>query len=191
MPPAPLHRNNINRLLGKGLGEATADGNDIDCGVNANVLWYAALEGRELPVVCQYLVGAVRDRDIPRCSLYYLGTPHVAYLVARAYSAGARCLSSAIEPLRQIILATQLADGSFGDDLDTAAAVAALVRLNDEGDSVGRGVRALVQRQRPDGSWRAGGFIWPFHGSEVLTTAIALDGLVRYREAQIRLTDRR
>lgn len=161
------------------LGHPAPEGNDIDCGVNANVLWYAATRQQALPEVCAYLVRAVQTGDLPRCSLYYVSAPHLDYLIARAYAAGATCLAPAIEAMRRTLLAQQQPDGSWGDDLETACAAAALLRIGYRGPPIERAVALLVAHQRADGSWPACRFIAANHGAAALTTAIILEVLTR------------
>ena len=156
------------------------DANDLDCAVNADILLYLTLRGRQSPDACAYVNERIRARDVPRCSLYYPSPMHVFYLVTRAYQAGATCLAPSVATIRPWLLELQRPDGSWGDDLETACAGAALLQMGEQSEAVDRGVAAIVARQQADGSWRRSRFIELYHSSEALATAISLEALGRY-----------
>lgn len=162
--------------------------NDIDCAVNANVLFYLGETPDTMPA-CAYINGTVERREEGRCSLYYPGALKYYYMISRAYGNGARCLEPSREAVLQRILAGQRTDGSFGNALDTALAAASLLNYGYQGPALDRGIGALFGIQKRDGSWeRSVLFYGPQprslayydYGSESLTTAIALEALARY-----------
>lgn len=156
------------------------DPNDVDCGVNANVLLYLALRGRQAPEACDYVNERVATGDVPHCSLYYPNPMSILYMVTRAYLGGATCLLPSMEVIREWVLASQQPDGSWGNDLETACAVASLLHMNYNGIPLDRGIEAILQRQQVDGSWDRVRFIEYYHVTEIVPTAISLEALARY-----------
>lgn len=159
------------------------DLNDVDCGCNANVLWYLALKGRQAPEACDYLNGRVAARDVPHCSIYYPSPMTVFYMMTRAYREGASCLASSAEGIRQWLLELQQPDGSWGSDLETACAVASLLHLGYRGAPLDHGVNAILKQQQANGSWRRSRLFEPYHASAAVSTAVSLEALARYLQA--------
>lgn len=162
------------------------DLNDVDCGCNANVLWYLALKGRQAPAACDYINGRVVARDVPHCSIYYPSPMPIFYMMTRAYREGASCLAPSAEGIRPWLLELQQPDGSWGSDLETACAVASLLHVGYRGAPLDRGVAAILTRQQADGSWRRSRLFEPYHVSAAVSTAISLEALARYLQASRR-----
>ena len=170
-------------------GQSLDTMNDVDCVVNANALAYVAHEGNALPNVCTYLNRTVEQGEVPRCWLYGESAYLVYYTYARAYESGATCLRPGLQRIRQRVVETQRSTGAWGDDAEQAAALLSLLVLHDHGSAVEKGVRYLLSRQQRDGSWPATRFLdlaptLRFHGSEALTTALALEALAKYLRAR-------
>lgn len=102
-------------------------------------------------------------------------------------------LPAALALARRLALATApLDDGSFGDPQTTALRLEGLARFAPDPEVLRRGLRALVESQRPDGSWLASPiYKMPgrtlheveWHRSAELTTAICLRASARVRRA--------
>ncbi|HEX6203372.1 MAG TPA: hypothetical protein VF100_10235, partial [Thermoanaerobaculia bacterium] len=87
------------------------------------------------------------------------------------------------DPVVERVLAEQRDDGSFGAPLETAFAVSTLLDLAWSGPALGRARRSLLATQEADGSWPASAFFLDFeggfYGSREVSTALALEALVR------------
>lgn len=155
--------------------------NDIDCGVNTNVLLYL---GKNDANVCQYVNGAIVRHQ--SCSLYYPNELVLFYLVSRAFVNNVTCFD---EIGGYIINATQKLqekDWSFGNDLNTSLAINVLLNFEYAGSEVDKGINQLLQTQNADGSWArdiffVGGSKYYGFGSKELTTALTLEALEKYR----------
>ncbi|HEX8131725.1 MAG TPA: hypothetical protein VF527_21700 [Pyrinomonadaceae bacterium] len=160
---------------------------DVDCVVNANVLFYVGASGATQAVV-DYLIDVVRRGAEDCCDKWHLNRFMFYYVVSRNFAAGV----SAFEVVREeaVCKITEAAkpDGSIGETvLDTALAVCALLSWRSAPPELERALSFLLDRQRAEGDWpRAalyyGGpkkyYGW---GSEELTTGFCLEALLRYR----------
>ena len=152
--------------------------NDVDCVVNANVLFYL---GKNDPSVCSYLNRALLS-DGP-CAIYYPDKMILYYAVTRAYKNNVSCLGENKDRIIQSTLSSQKADGSFGSDMDTALALNTLMNLDYSGDELDYGLNNLLTTQRADGSWPRAEFYLgaPFYyGSDSLTSALAIEALEKH-----------
>lgn len=166
--------------------------NDVDHVVNANVLWYLGERPETQPVIAflNEIVAAERERDH---AWYYVGEIALYHAIARAYRAGTRSLAPARERIARRLTSRQSESGSFGTALATALGVLTLLHLEvDDGRAARSLVGHLLAQQGEEGGFsRAAYFMGPFapaprsvwFGSEELTTALALEALVRYRIA--------
>jgi len=161
--------------------------NNVDCAVNANVLFYF---GRDDPDVCAYINDAIISGD--NCSVYYPGRLSLFYMVSRALKNNVTCFDRSRDAIIRTTLAQRMVDGSFGGDLETALALNVLLDLGYNGEEVDLGVKNLVERQATDGSWRRGVFFIDsdhasssaptrYFGSEELTTGFAIEALKKYK----------
>ena len=157
--------------------------NNVDAVVNANVLCYLG-ERDETRAACDYLCEIVSQSHEGKASLYGVDDLSLYYVLSRAYFQGVKGLGACRDPILRRIAARQREDGSFGDELATALAVASLLNFG-EGPprKLARAVRFLLARQREDGSWPRStfyiDFAGGFYGSEELTTAFAVEALAR------------
>jgi len=163
-------------------------GNEIDCEVNSNVLFYFGLKHIEDMNICNYIVQEIMKENYD-CCIYcekrrskknYLP---LFYVISRAYKHGNQCLGRLTKHIIQKTLKIKREDGSFGNDLDTALALNILLNFNYHGERANSGMRQLLQRQRSNGSWNKNVFyLGPatYYGSEELTTAIAIEALQKY-----------
>lgn len=160
-------------------------GYEVDCVVNADVLLYL---GRNDPNVCSYLNSAVRNNQ--SCALYYPDNISLFLAIARAYKNNVSCLNESRQIIIEKLKLLSRADGSFGNDLQTAQALNALMDLGYRGSEVQRGIANLTKAQSGDRSWKNTTFYldpylphYPalYFGSKELTTALALEALNKYR----------
>ncbi|MDB4950787.1 MAG: hypothetical protein JWM27_3436 [Gemmatimonadetes bacterium] len=128
--------------------------NDVDSVVNANVLLYLG-ERPETAAACEILNQTLLRGMEERTYYYYLDPLALYYAVSRAWAHGAHGLERSRDTVVARTLARQRADGGFGDnDLLAGLALCTLCNFGLAGSpQVARGIRRLVDVQRPDGSW--------------------------------------
>lgn len=163
--------------------------NDVDCVVNANVLFYVG-EGPHTSAVVDYLLEVFRRGEEGCCDKWHLNPFTFQYVVSRNFEAGVSALGQIREEAVGRIVAAARADGSIGENcLETALAACALLSWGSRPPELKRAVVFLLEAQREGGDWpRAalyyGGpkkyYGW---GSEELTTGFCLEALCRYRPA--------
>ncbi|MFN2598332.1 MAG: hypothetical protein ABR563_14220 [Pyrinomonadaceae bacterium] len=161
---------------------------DVDCVVNANVLFYAG-EGRETRAVIDYLVAIFRRGEEDRCDGWYSNRFMFYYAVSRNFHVGVAALGEVRDESVARIVAAAKPDGSVGGGvLNTALAACALLYWRGSPPELERAVRFLLDAQRADGSWsRASLYSGPKKlygwGSEELVTGFCLEALLHYRAA--------
>jgi hypothetical protein len=163
--------------------EPFAGPNNVDVGVNANVLLYLG-DRPETQAASDYVRRALSQADPLEHTRYYPDWLVLAYLVWRAYRAGARSLSDAVAATINRVGVAQRTDGSFGGDVRTACAIAVLSERRSELDLLRAAVELLLGRQHEEGCWSRGPVYRSadeFFGSEALTTALCLDALAASR----------
>lgn len=154
--------------------------NDVDCVVNANVLLYMGSNNSD---VCAYLNSAIRYNHQSNY-VYYLDNISLSYAIARAYKNNVLCLNESQQIIIKNLKLTSKANGSFGNSLQTALALDALMDFGYRGLEVERGIAYLIKTQSKDGSWNTIPFYLgpaPYYGSKELTTALALEALNKYK----------
>jgi hypothetical protein len=162
--------------------------NDVDCIVNANVLFYVG-ESLKTQAVIDYLINIVWRREEACCDKWHLNRFTFYYAISRNFHSGVRAFSIVRDEVVDRIISAANDDGSIGDNVqDTALAICALLNWNSLVPELIRAVRFLLATQRPSGYWpRAvlyyGGpkkyYGW---GSEDLTTGFCAEAMLRYRE---------
>ena len=157
--------------------------NNVDAGVNANVLFYLG-EREETRAACDYLCQVVMQGQEKRDLLYWVDDLSSYYVLSRAFFQGITGLGCCRDRVLHNISARQQEDGSFGDELATALAIASLINFGGgQRQDLARAAGTLLARQRQDGSWPGRtfyiDFAGGFYGSEELTTAFAVEALVR------------
>jgi len=168
--------------------------NDIDCVVNANILFFYALQGKEDSRLCSYLNEAVESQGYLECTNYYpVSRFAFPYAISRAFAdANASCIEHSLPRLQSFLLSRQ-ENGVWGNDLDNALAVVSLLNLGFEGEELDKGIRNIKSRQKQDGSWESQAFFTgpynckktgqcTYFGSAELTTAISLEAIAKYRK---------
>ncbi len=162
------------------------DSKEISLVVNLNALFLFSREGQSLPEVCRAAVAYTKTKAFENGTGYYPSPLAYTYFFTRAYADGrAACLKEGIPDVRAYAVARQRANGGWGNDLETALAVVTLLNAREKGPGVRRGIKALVDRQRPKGGWVEAplykGAVQPlYYGSASLTTAFCLEGLGKY-----------
>jgi hypothetical protein len=160
--------------------------NDVDSVANANALWFLG-DDPDARDAARWLVSLVVDGGEAGTFPYYETPLALYHALARARFAGAHALAAADEAVVRRVRAHQRADGAFGNALETAFAVVALVNLG-ERESSRAGARWLRRAQRRDGTWAdcaawngpelpAPRSVW--WGGAAWTTALALEAIVR------------
>lgn len=163
--------------------------NDVDAGVNANVLYYLGENSLTKPAV-DYLINIIEEGREDECDKWYRSRFFIYYFLSRNIREGIKGL----EPVRRLVIERIVAavqeDGKVGKSvLHTALAVCSLVSLSYKGPALDRSVQYLLAQQRSHGEWERwafyfGGGFGKMHcwGSEELTTAFCVEALVRYRD---------
>lgn len=161
----------------------TDGANPLDSVVNANAVFYLG-ERDETRGACTFLREVVAEGREREASLYGVDDLSFYYVLSRAYFQAVPSLAPCREPVLERIAARRRDDGSYGDELATALAVATLHNFaGAEPGELAGSVRFLLSRQRPDGSWPRATFYLDFdrgyYGSEELTTAFAVEAIAR------------
>ncbi len=170
--------------------------NDVDSIVNANALLFLGEDDETEPVVT-YLE-SVLDQDEEAVSYgYYLHPLALYYALARAAEAGCGRLGHRRPDILAKVARFRQPDGSYGNELETALALATRVALSTRfvDDSCPEDLRAtvanLLASQAADGSWAQRAYYCGpappaktrcWYGSPEITTALALEALVTFRE---------
>ncbi len=164
--------------------------NDVDSVVNANVLLWLGDRPETEPVAAklQQILAAGAETG---SYYYYLDDLALYYAIARAHANGCRSLAGCRRSGLERLGARRRDNGSFGDELQTALALCALLDWCAGPESrVDRTVEWLIGAQRADGGWASRAFCTGpeppgppsyWWGSETLTTALAVEALAKYR----------
>lgn len=152
---------------------------DVDLAVNANIAFLLSLISEPLPNVTAFIDQAIRNHRLT--SPYYVSEYPLLYYVSRSYQ------GSRFKGLQAIAKRLHRSNKTLGP-LEEATLLTSLLRLNDpDASSL---VPRVLEGQRKDGSWPAEAFCLDparggkkyYHGSESLTTALALEALNLYRQ---------
>ncbi len=168
------------------LNESAPD--DVDCVVNANVLFYVG-ESVETRAVVNYLIDVVSRSEEACCDKWHLNRFTLYYAISRNFDAGVQSFTVVRDGIIDKISAAANDDGSIGNDaLETALAICALLNWRSATPELDAAIRFLLSHQQTTGEWRRtvlyyGGpkkyYGW---GSEELTTGFCLEALIRFRK---------
>lgn len=171
------------------LNESAPD--DVDCVVNANVLFYVGESVKTKPVI-DYLINIVRRREEACCDKWHLNRFTFYYTLSRNFHSGMRAFAMVRDEIVGQIMAAANDDGSIGESaLETALASCALLNWDSVVPELRRAVDFLLATQRTTGDWPRtilyfGGpkkyYGW---GSEELVTGFCLEALLRYRKTVV------
>ena len=157
---------------------------DVDCVVNANVLFYLGGDPALRPVA-DFIVEVIRRQGEGDCDKWYFNPLVIYYFISRCFASGVLELGVLREPIVERIGAATGKDGEIGGTpLDTATAICALLDWKVDAD-LDHAVTSLTGRQQESGAWERGAVYgggslrWE---SEELTTAFCLEALLRYDE---------
>ncbi len=174
---------------------------DVDCVVNANILFFYGLQKREDTKLCRYMNALLKNQDYADCTEYYSVSPYAfPYAISRAFAdADTYCIKDSLHYIQSFLLEKQ-ENGSWGNDLDNALATVSLINIGFEGKELDEAIANIINRQNPDGSWeKEAFFIWDksvfftdhedyqnpnnivYFSSEELTTATSLEAIAKYR----------
>ena len=162
--------------------------NDVDCVVNANVLFYLGESARTRAVV-EYLLDVFRRGEEECCDKWHLNRFTYYYVVARNFEAGVASLGPVRDECVERIVKSARPDGSIGENvLETALAACALLSWGGAAPAeLARAVEFLLGAQGEGGDWPRAALYYggpkKFYGwgSEELTTGFCLEALLRYR----------
>jgi Prenyltransferase and squalene oxidase repeat len=194
IPPAALNvirgSRNENGLFTTWIGPPSdwvnIDSRDIDTVVNINALLLFGLAHENIDVVCRYVRAQIDNDNFQRGTVYYRSPLMFTHAFSRAYREGnVKCLEPSVEKIRATTLSLQNADGSWGNDLETAFGALTLLNLNYRGQALDRAIKALLARQSADGGWALApayrGAVQPLnYGARALTTAVVIEVLAKY-----------
>lgn len=161
----------------------------IDGVVNANILYYVAMQGIEVPSIVRYLSSFVQKDKLLHLSLYSISEGPAAYIITRLYRhANVRSLGSIMPELTRSILNRQRRDGGWDNALETALATVSLLNAGYRGGRLRAAIQTLLHSQSGDGSWPAMAFCQDFtpayYGASSLTTSLCLEALAKYLSAE-------
>lgn len=162
---------------------AAAHWQDVDLAVNSNVAYFLSLHEIDLPHLVQLVETAIDNNAYT--SIYYPSEYPVIYFISRFYRG-----HKADVVIRQL-LAKKHTDNTWGNPLDTALAVVALLNFAADPAEVVQAVSWLTSQQDENGSWPAAAFCLDpvtagqphYAGSAALTTAVCLEALHTYAQA--------
>lgn len=176
--------------IGPPSGWMNIDSRDIDTVVNINALLLFGLAHENVDAVCKYVVAQIENDNFRRGTVYYRSPLMFSHAFSRAYREGnVKCLQGGVGKIRDTILSLQNADGSWGNDLETAFGALTLLNLDYRGDALDRAIKVLLARQSADGGWELApayrGAVQPLnYGARALTTAVVIEALAKYSAHQ-------
>ncbi len=151
-----------------------------------NALLLFGLAHENVDPVCRYVRAEIDNNHFQRGTVYYRSPLMFTHAFSRAYREGnVACLGPAAGQIRAATLSLQNADGSWGNDLETAFGALTLLNLDDRGEALDRAIKVLLGRQANDGSWALApayrGAVQPLnYGARALTTAVVVEVLAKY-----------
>lgn len=157
--------------------------NDIDWVVNANVLFFYGLLGYSIKPVERYMNHIVDNGMFKQRSLYYHSPFVFLYCLTRAYAEGNSALYYTTRIKDYLINVKN--NRLYRNALDVALVTVSLLNCGSKPEDVIYLIEHLLNTQEVDGYWPKYTFFDGFghticYGSNEFTTAIALEGLVKY-----------
>ncbi len=163
-------------LVGEGSGKKWQD---VDVAVNSNVAYFLSLADIHLPKLDAFIETSIHNDELS--SPYYPSVYPIIYFISRFYK------GKYIGKMKDFLLSKRHKDYSWGNPLQTALCVSALLNFGVDPSEVTKSVNWLVDLQE-DGCWLPYAFcIDParegktfYAGSSALTTALCLESLSKY-----------
>jgi hypothetical protein len=160
--------------------------NDIDCVVNANVLFYLG-ESESTRATIDYLIRVIEQNEEECCDKWHLSRFNLYYAISRNYFAGIKAFEVVRDEVIKRIISFAKNDGIIGSNvLETALAVCSLINWHFDSLEMHKAVKAMLAAQKESGEWQR----FPFYyggpkkyfgwGSEEITTGFGLEALSRY-----------
>jgi hypothetical protein len=164
--------------------------NDLDPGINANVLLYLGERPETRPII-RYLIQIIEEQAEETSDKWYASRFTFYYFLSRNHAAGIRAFEAVGDTIIGRIKSHAHPDGVIGSHiLHTALAACALMEWKDHSPVLDDAIQAILRVQGPGGGWQK----FPFYfngrlkqlayGSEELTTGLCLEALSRYRNLQ-------
>lgn len=152
---------------------------DVDIAVNANIAYFMSLQKTELPGLVSFFDQAIKTGQFP--SRYYTEIFPVIYFISRNYK------GKLSRQLVSHLLSARQSNFSWGNPLNTALAISALINLNGQRSDLGKSVNYLLADFNGK-SWDPYAFYLDlasrdekyFAGSAALTTAFCLEAVNKY-----------
>ncbi len=157
---------------------------DVDVGVNANIAYFLAGQGVTLPHLTELVEEAIRTGSY--ATRYYAISPYpVIYFISRFYR------GPEVGTMQKYLLDRRDERGWWGNPMDSALAVSALLNSGVAAEEVERAVESLLATQ-DRGVWPAQAMYVEFDGdggtryagAPALSTAFVLEALGKYAAAQ-------
>jgi hypothetical protein len=154
---------------------------DVDLAVNANVGYFLSLHNVSLPGILSFIEKAIDEANYT--SPYYPSEYPVIYFISRFYT------GTKTEKMREFLFQKQSENGAFGNPLETALAVSALLRFGAEPKKLEKSILYLKKSQK-NGSFDADAFCLDpaiqgqayYAGSSALSTAFCVEALALYEK---------
>ncbi|OGI36009.1 MAG: hypothetical protein A2259_01645 [Candidatus Moranbacteria bacterium RIFOXYA2_FULL_43_15] len=152
---------------------------DIDLAVNSNVAFFLSLQEVTLPGLIALTEKAIASAKYN--SPYYHSPYAVIYFISRWYKGKKK------DQIISYLLKNRLNDYSWGNPLETALAVSALINLGCQKESVEESLASIL-KNRIDGEWKSYPLVIEevknkqkyYSGSAELTTAFCLEVLGKF-----------
>ena len=152
---------------------------DIDLAVNSNIAFFLSLQKVALPSLVALIENAIDSGKYN--SPYYFSPYSVIYFISRWYKGKKK------NQIISYLLKKRLNDYSWGNPLETALAVSALINLGYGKENVEESIASIL-KNRINGKWKAYPLVIEeiknkqkyYSGSAELTTAFCLEALSKF-----------
>ena len=170
--------------------DANKDWKDTDLAVNSNIAYFLSLQEVTLPSIVSLNENAIVSEKYD--SPYYNSEYSSIYFISRWYKGKNK------SKIITYLLGKRLKDDSWGNPLETALAVSALINLGCQKEKLERGIGYILHSQR-SGGWKEQPFVIEFikkkqkhyAGSPELTTAFCLEALVKFSSSNEEVKSKR
>ncbi len=158
---------------------AGKDWKDIDLAVNSNIAFFLSLQGVNLESLTALTEKAIDSEKYS--SPYYYSPYPVIYFISRWYRGKKK------DKIISYLLKNGFKDHSWGNPLETALAVSALINLGHKKEKLEESLRSILKNQI-NGEWKAYPFVVEkiekkqkhYSGSAELTTAFCLEAVGKF-----------